>query len=144
MNLTRVTEARKTAGVLKGVWKGRTLSMEAKMGMYNGIVVPTGMYGSEVWISDENTRHRMNVMEMACLRSMCGVTRMERLRNVEIRRRCGNTRSMGDKTDQSVLRWYGHMERMENKRLGKKIYVSDVARVRKRGRPRKRWSERGS
>jgi hypothetical protein len=72
----RVTEVRKTAGVLKGVRKGRTLSMEAKMGMYNGIVVPTGMYGSEVWISDENTRHRMNVMEMAFLRSMCGVTRM--------------------------------------------------------------------
>jgi hypothetical protein len=51
---------------------------------------------------------------------------------------------MSDRTDQSVFRWYGHMERMENNRLGKKIYVSDVAGVRKRGKPRKRWSERGS
>ena len=43
----RSMEVRKCAGVLKSVWKNRNVSMETKRGMYEGIVVPTALYGSE-------------------------------------------------------------------------------------------------
>ena len=42
--------------------------------------------GAEMW--DLNAREkRLNEMEMKCLRSMCGVTVGNRIRNEEIRRR---------------------------------------------------------
>ena len=37
------------------------------------------------------------------------------------------------------LRWFGHMERMENDRIGKKVCVRESLANRLVGRPRKRW-----
>ena len=63
-------EVRKSADVLKSVWKNRNVSMETKRGMYEGIVVPTALYGSEAWVLDNKVKNRMDVAEMSCLRSM--------------------------------------------------------------------------
>jgi hypothetical protein len=44
----RVSEGEKVSGVLRKMWKGEGLSIDRKRGMYEGIVVPTLLYGSEV------------------------------------------------------------------------------------------------
>ena len=72
---------------------------------------------------------------MSCLRSMCGVTRRDRVRNEEIRRRCGLQRSLSERGKQQ---WFGHVERMKGERLMKKIYRAEVEGNRRRGRPRRR------
>ena len=41
----------------------------------------------------------------------------------------------------AVLRWFGHVERMEGERLVKKIYRAEVEGNRRRGRPRRRWMD---
>ena len=41
--------------------------------------------------------------------------------------------------DQGVLRWFGHVERMGNERLVKRVYDSEVRGVRRRERPRNSW-----
>ena len=66
-------------------------------------------------------RHRLNVFEMRCLRSMCGVTIMDRERNEHIRRRVGMVHELTARVDESVLRWFGHMERMDDERLVKSV-----------------------
>ena len=43
--------------------------------------------------------------------------------------------------DQSVLRWFGHVERMEDDRLAMNVYESEVQGLRCRGRPRKGWMD---
>merc|ERR1712237_175669 len=82
---------------------------------------------------------RVMQVEMSCLRSICGVRRMDRIANVEIRRRCGKTVGVGERMDQGVLRWFGHAERMEGERLVRRVYDSDARGMRGRGRPRKCW-----
>ena len=52
----------------------------------------------------------MNVLEMKCLRSLVGVSRMDRVRNEEMRRRAGV--ELASRVDQRVLRWFGHVEVM--------------------------------
>ena len=36
---------------------------------------------------------------------------------------CGKKRSFGERADQGVLNWYGHLERMSDERLVKKVYT---------------------
>ena len=38
-----------------------------------------------------------------------------------------------------VLRWFGHLERMENNTIAKRVNVGECAGIRLVGRPRKRW-----
>ena len=38
---------------------------------------------------------------------------MDRVRNEEVRRRAGIERELASRADQRVLRWFGHVERMD-------------------------------
>ena len=49
----------------------------------------------------------MNVLEMKCLRSLVGVSQMDRIRNEEVRRRVGIERKLASRAYQRVLRWFG-------------------------------------
>jgi len=39
------------------------------------------------------------------------------------------------------ISWLGHLERMEEDRMPKKIFTQEMEGTRRRGRPRKRWKE---
>jgi len=39
------------------------------------------------------------------------------------------------------ISWLGHLERMEEERMPKKIFTQELEGTRRRGRPRKRWKE---
>ena len=41
--------------------------------------------------------------------------------------------------DEDVLRWFGHMKRMERDKITKRVYVGECAGSHLVGRPRKRW-----
>ncbi len=42
----------------------------------------------------------------------------------------------------STLRWFGHIERMENDEFVKKVYLGSVEGPNRRGRPLGRWEDR--
>ena len=46
-------------------------------------------------------------------------------------------KDVDERIDEGVLRWFGHMERMESDRIPKRIY--ECASSRSVGRTRKRW-----
>ena len=58
-------------------------------------------------------RRKVNVFEMKCLRSLVALSRMDRVRNEEVRRRTGTERELVSRADQRVLRWFGYVERMD-------------------------------
>ena len=64
-------------------------------------------------------RRKVSVLEMKCLRSLVGVSRTDRVRNEEERRRAGIERELASRADQSVLRWFGHVERMDEYRMAR-------------------------
>jgi hypothetical protein len=41
----------------------------------------------------------------------------------------------------SRIRWYGHVERIQNLRMPKQIAATTIEGTRKIGRPRKRWKD---
>ena len=69
----------------------------------------------------------------------------DRDNNKEIMKRCGLQRSLSERGEAAVRRWFRHIERTKGEGLKKKIYRADVEGNRGRGRPEKKaggWSER--
>ena len=54
---------------------------------------------------------------MKCLRSLVGVSRIDRVRNEEVHGRVGIEREFASRADQRVLRWFRHVDRMDEYRL---------------------------
>jgi hypothetical protein len=92
----RVTEREKVSCVVKKIWRGERMLKYAKRSMDEVIVVPTFLYGSEVWTASAEDTRRMCVKEMKCMRAMCSVSIMDRVRNEEVQRRCGSELSIGE------------------------------------------------
>ena len=76
-----------------------------------------------------------------CLRSLVGVSRINRVRNEEVRRRAGIEMELASRADQRVLRCFGHVERMDEYRMARKVLMAKVSRERVRGRPRFGWMD---
>ena len=89
-------------GALKGVMKNRGLGMNVKRVLYEKVVVPTVMY--ESWGMKVTEKQKLNVFEMKCLRSVTGVSRLDRVRNEVVRARTGMMREMAARVDMNVLR----------------------------------------
>ena len=66
---------------------------------------------------------------------------MDRVRNEEVRRRAGIERELASTTDQRVLKWFGHVERMDEYRMVRKVLMAEVSEGRVRGRPRLGWMD---
>ncbi len=66
---------------------------------------------------------------------------MDRMRNEEVRRRAGIVRKMSERVNQKVLRWYGHVMRMGEEPLTKRVWKAEVSGPNLRGRPRRGWLE---
>ena len=110
------------------------------------MLLPTLTYGGETWNWNAGDESRIRSVEMSYLRSACGLSRQMRIRNEEVYERFG----MGEKAvgvgcgvvesvKRSTLRWFGHLERMDNDRLTKRVYSSSVPGHNARGRPPLTW-----
>ena len=65
------------------------------------------------------------------------MSRMDRVRNAEVRRRAGILSEFASRADQRVLRWFGHVERMAEYRMARRVLMAEV----RGGRVRSRESE---
>src|SRR5215469_3803465 len=115
------------------------MSIGMKKRIFESIVVPKVMYGSESWFLNAKERSDLEVFEMKGLRNMCGITIRDRIRNERIRERCGWERGLVCRYEQSVLKWYGHVIRRGDDSLGGRVIMGSVEGNRGRGRPKRRW-----
>ena len=58
-----------------------------------------------------------------------------------MRRRAGIERELARRADQRVLRWVGHVERMDDYRMARRVLMAEVSWGRVRGRPRLGWMD---
>ena len=55
------------------------------------------------------------------LRDLLCIRRMDKVPNARIMHLCGVMKGVGEKIDEGVLRWFGHVERMQNDRIAEGI-----------------------
>ena len=132
----RMNEGYRAWGALRSVLSNRGLGIKAKKCLYEGVIAPTALYVAEAWGMRSAERRKMNVLEMQCLRNLVGVSGMDRVTNEEVRRRAGIERELARRVDKRVLRWFGHVERMDEYRMARRVLMAEVSGGRVRGRPR--------
>ena len=82
---------------------------------------------------------KIEVFEMMYLRNICGIRRVDRVRNAIIRERCRCELSVLEKIERNVLKGFGIWKEWERKGwLIKRVYQANVEGIRGRGRPQRR------
>ena len=66
---------------------------------------------------------------------------MDGVRNKEVRRRAGIERELASRADQRVLRLFGHVERIEEYLMARRVLMAEVSGGRVRGKPRLGWMD---
>lgn len=124
-----------------GVLCDRKVPLKLKGKLYRVVVRPTMLYGTECWAATRKQEQRLMVAEMRMLRWMCGFTRLDRIKNVDIRTRVG-VAAFNDKMRESRLRWFGHVKRRPPSAVVRRSEgLVPINSSRGRGRPKKRWNE---
>lgn len=113
---------------------------ETRMKFYKTMAVPTLLYGSEVWVSSNSTKRKIQSAEMYFLRRTKGCTLMDKVKNEEIRTEL-QTVSINEQIESYRNNWLYHVDRMSNSRLPKLLYQYRPIGRRDVGRPKKRWRD---
>jgi hypothetical protein len=79
---------------------------------------------------------------MSFCRRCCGLTLEDHVRNDIIREIMGTEVTLTDTVEVKQLKWYGHMKRMGEGSLPKKIYEWTPTERKKRERPRNTWEKK--
>jgi len=97
-------------------------------------------YGMETRGETNKTKRMLRVAEMKTFRTIMGKTRINRIRNTDIREQCGV---------QHIIRWgrqrkrywYAHVRRMAEGKLPRIALEGKPIGKRAPGRPPKRWKD---
>ena len=125
---------------VSGVLCDRKLSGKVKGKMYKSVVRSSMLYGMETVAVTERQMGKMEVAELKIVRWALGVTRKNKIRN-EYVRGTAKIAKLGDKLRNARLRWDGHVKRREEDYVGKRMLEMAVPGIRKRGRPKRRWTD---
>ena len=92
-------------------------------------------YGCEVWAMREDDKRKLTAVEMDYLRRSARRSRLERIRNEQIRREMSAEETVIERIEKKSLKWFGHLLRMEETRWPKRIFQWTPPGKQKRGRP---------
>lgn len=119
------------------VWS-KSVPQRSKQVMFRAYYAPILTYASETWVMKKRQVSRIQACEMKFQRSRLGITRMDRVRNEKVREVL-KEQPLQMTIEESRLRWYGHLKRMEDDRIPKVTHEMVMGGKRPRGRPRDRW-----
>lgn len=124
---TRIARAAAAFGRLTHrVWGSHDLKLSTKLSVYRALVLPILLYASETWCLYKGDIRLLDTFHLRCLRSILHVKWQDRIPNTEILRRC-KVSGMEALLMKGQLRWCGHVWRMEDCRLPKAVFYSELS-----------------
>lgn len=137
----RIQNARRVVGALNSIWWDKHINIKNKKHIGQTMVESVLCYGSEIWALREEDKRRVLAVEMDYLRRSARVSRLQRVRNEEIRNRTSAQETVIQRIEKRGLRWFGHLMRMEDTRWPKRVFKWSPTGRNKRGRPRRSWND---
>ncbi|KAI5720190.1 hypothetical protein M8J77_003158 [Diaphorina citri] len=140
----RMNNASRSLYSMNNVLKSKRISKNAKLKIYNTIIQPVLLYGSETWPLKQQIISRLQAFENRVLRKIFGpIFDMEL--NIWRRRKNAELRSLYNKPIISniirakILQWAGHVARAEEASNIKRTLNLQYSNPRPVGRPRNTW-----
>ncbi|BHF85586.1 hypothetical protein SprV_1002875500 [Sparganum proliferum] len=123
----RISKASQAFGRLQStVWNRHGLQLSTKLKMYKAVILPTLLYGAETWTVYTKQARRLNHFHLSCLRRILRLNWQDRIPDTDVLERTGIL-SIYTMLRQMQLRWNGHLVRMDDERLPKRLFYGDVA-----------------
>ena len=123
------------------VWERRGLSLQTKLKVYRAAVLPSLLYACETWTVYSRHAKQLNAFHMRCLRRLLNIRWQDKVPDTEVLHRA-EMESIYAMLKRSQLRWAGHVCRMPDERLPKRLLYGELRHGRRsRGGQRKRYKD---
>nr|VZI14314.1 unnamed protein product [Spirometra erinaceieuropaei] len=123
----RISKTSQAFGRLQStVWNRHGLQLSTKLKMYKAVILPTLLYGAETWTVYAKQARRLNHFHLSCLRRILRLNWQDRIPDTDVLERTGIL-SLYAIVRQIQLCWIGHLVRMDDERLPKRLFYGDVA-----------------
>ena len=127
----------------QSIFFNQSLSIKTHRCVYLATIVATLLYGSETWAVKADQMRRLEVFHNRCVRGILGVSRYQQCRNhissEQLAVEFGMCNGVGGLMVQRHLHWLGHVARMEDARLPKKLLFGELLTVRPCHGPKLHW-----
>ena len=121
----RIAKASAAFGRLLGsVWDLSGIRLDTKLKVYRSVVLPTLLYPCETWTVNQRHAKRLNHFHTSCLRKL-KIKWQDRIPDTEVLKRAG-MQSVHMLLKLAQLRWTGHVTRMPDECLPKKIFYGEL------------------
>ena len=122
----KIARASRAFGVLcRPVFQDKGLSLKTKRMMYRAVVMGVLLHGAETWVNKRAATRKLESFNNKCLRCIFGITkaqqRVGRISSAEVRSRFGVKKVIEDVVVTKRLRWAGHVARMDDCCLPKRL-----------------------
>lgn len=97
-----------------------------KVSVYMAIILPNLLYSAETWCLYRKHIRTLDRFHLKCLRSILNIKWTDRVRNTEVLRRAG-VAGIEAYLMRRQLRWCGHVFRMSDEKLAKRIMYSELS-----------------
>ena len=123
---TRLARASAAFGRLQStVWNRRGIGLQTKLKVYRAAILPTLLYASETWTVYQRHARKLNHFHTTCLRRLLNIKWQDRIPDTEVLARA-DLPSIYTILMQHQLRWAGHVVRMPENRLPKRIFFGEL------------------
>ena len=137
----RITKASAAFGRLRGsIWDRSGIRLDTRLKVYRSVVLPTLLYACETWTVYQRHAKRLNHFHRSCLRKLLKIKWQDRIPDREVLKRAG-MQSIHTLLKLAQLRWTGHVTRMPDERLPKKILCGEQVGKHSHGGQNKRYKD---
>ena len=138
----RIAKASAAFGQLHGsIWDRSGIRLDTKLKVYRLVVLPTLLYACETWTVYQRHAKRLNHFHTSCLRKLLKIKWQDRIPDTEVLKRAG-MQSIHTLLKLAQLRWTGHVTRISDERLPKKILYGELqVGKRSHGGQKKRYKD---
>ena len=139
---SRIQKACVAFGKLENrVWSDRGITNNTKINVYKACVLTSLLFSSETWTTHRRHIKLLERFHQKCLRRILNIKWQSMTPDTEVLVRAGTT-SIESMVILNQLRWTGHVVRMNNDRLPKRLLYGEFANgKRPRRKPRKRYKD---
>ena len=142
----RIANASKAFGALRrAVFKDRNLTINTKRLVYQACVLSVLLYGAGCWTPLRRHLKRLNAFHHRCIRTILGITSSQqwemRITSASTREQWGDMETIATKVAKRRMEWLGHLARMSDARLPKRVLFGWLPKTRPACGPRRRWRD---